>query len=309
MKIVFLGSADFGLPTLKRLIDDGHEIAAIVTIPDKPSGRGLHLHESPVATFAEEKNIWPILKPEKLKDPALIETLRSINADLFVVVAFRILPAEIFGIPKFGTFNIHAALLPRYRGPAPIQRAIEAGEKKSGVTVFRIDSGIDTGEILHQLELDIRENETTSELYERLSAEGASAISLAISQIGNGAAKFVVQDESQTCPAPKLRKDEAKLDWNADAKILFNRIRAFKPFPGTYGLLDGMRLGIESAEVQTDPSGKIPGTIFSISKDCFHIACGSGSLRVLSVKPEGKKPMSAGEFLRGRNLSEGTILQ
>ena len=305
MKIVFLGSADFGIAALQELIKK-HSVVGVVSTPSSPKGRGLKLVESPVTSFARKEALTPIITPEKLDDPQLVEQLNALQADCFVVVAFRLLPRTIFTIPKYGTLNIHASLLPKYRGPAPIHRAIEAGETTSGVTVFRIDEGIDTGEILQQESISIGPTETTPELYGRLSVLGAQTLVSVLDNLEAGACTPVEQKTQTGSKAPKLKKTEGLLDWQLHADVLFNKIRAFKPFPRTYTHFKGKRIGIEWAETIKNSSATIqPGTVVSISKDSFDIQTGEGQLRIRMLKPEGKKAMAAGDYMRGSRLSIG----
>jgi methionyl-tRNA formyltransferase len=307
MKIVFMGSADFGIPALERL-SQFHQIVGIVSTPARPKGRGLKLEDSPVAEFAKKKGIEPILTPEKLSDLEFIDQLKSFNADIFVVVAFRILPKVVFSIPPLGTVNIHASLLPRYRGPAPIHRAIEAGEKVTGITIFRIDEGIDTGEIIKQVSIPIGEQQTTPELYEIMSSCGAENIIEAIEMLQKREVVPSAQNHLDACKAPKLKKDEGLVDWNLPAETIFNRLRAFKPFPGTYSQLAGQRIGIEWATPLPSESGSgiEPGTIIDVSQDVILVKCGSGTLQITSVKPEGKRSMTVHDFLLGKKIVKGT---
>ena len=306
MRIVFFGSADFGIPALRHLLEK-HEVAAIVSTPPRPSGRGLKLIDSPVVVFArnEPGARIPVYTPESLTDPGFIESIRSLETDCFVVVAFRLMPRSVFAIPPLGTVNIHASLLPAYRGPAPIQRAIEAGETKSGVTIFRIDAGIDTGEILEQAEVEIGAEETAPELYERLSTLGADTLCRVLEALERGDSKPHLQQGVAT-RAPKLKKEEALINWRLPANVLFNKIRAFKPFPGTYTLINGARLGIEWARPmpREDHQGSC-GMVLRTTPDGFEVQTGEGVLRVESVKPEGRKIMPAGDYLRGAPLKEG----
>ncbi|MFP4163936.1 MAG: methionyl-tRNA formyltransferase [Chitinispirillaceae bacterium] len=309
MKIVFMGSAEFGIPALEQIMKD-HTVAAVVSTPPRRKGRGLKLFDSPVSTFAQNHNLHPVLTPENLKSPDFIAQLKSFNADLFVVVAFRILPREIFTIPCLGTLNIHASLLPRYRGAAPIQRAIEAGERETGITIFRIDEGIDTGEILAQKSTPIDPSETTPLLYERLCHMGAELLGETLNRIGSEDIRPLEQNPHQATKAPKLRREEAHIDWNLDAQSIFNKIRAFRPFPGTYALIGDSRLGIEWASpVDQDCDDASPGSICRVSREFFDVQCGKGLLRVSKVKPEGRKTMEVRAFLLGTKLSEGTLLR
>ncbi len=308
MKIVFMGSADFGIPTLEFL-RKSEEVVAVVSTPPGHKGRGLKLHDSPVSQYAKQHDVEPVITPPTVKDPAFIEQLRTLEADLFVVVAYRLLPPEVFSIPKLGTVNIHASLLPKYRGAAPIQRAIQAGESETGVTVFRIDEGIDTGEILLRKKIAIGSQESTPQLYERLSLLGAEALKEAVDGLKNEDLEPLKQDHTQALPAPKLKREEGHIRWNQSAQAIYNRIRAFKPFPGTYSFYDGKRLGIEWAQPQSDCESTFePGQITGVSKSSFSVKCAQGCLRVLEVKPEGRKCMSVEAFLLGNKLNKGTEL-
>jgi methionyl-tRNA formyltransferase len=305
MKIVFMGSAEFGLPALEKIYASDHEIVGIVSTPPRRKGRGLKSSDSPIADWAKKKGAGPILLPEDLKSQDFYHSLKVLNGDLFVVVAFKILPRDVFSLPRLGTINIHASLLPKYRGPAPIQRAIQAGEKKTGITIFRIDAGIDTGNIIVQKSLDIGDLETTPELYEKLSQLGAQSLIEAITILQNGS-RLMVQDVSGATAAPKLRKPEGKLDWTKPAVELFNMLRAFKPFPGTYTFLEGTRLTIEWALPVNFDGGIESGAVCSIAEEYFDVQCLGSVLRVYEVKPEGRKNMSAKAFMMGRKLTVGT---
>ena len=307
MKIAFLGSAEFGLPALKRLMQ-AHEIVAMVTTPAKPKGRGLLLAPSAIGQFAAQAGLKPVFSPFDLKDPEFQIALAACGADLFVVVAFRILPKSLFSLPRFGTVNIHASLLPRFRGPAPIQRAIEAGETETGITIFKIDEGIDTGVILKQKRTPIGPTETTPELYGRLSVMGADALMEALDELGRGATAPIEQDHTAASKAPKLTKEEALIRWDQPANTIFNKIRAFKPFPGTYALLREKRLGIIRAEPAEADQG-LPGLITAVGDMFFDVRCSPGALRITEVKPEGRKAMSVHDYLLGTDLEKGERLQ
>jgi methionyl-tRNA formyltransferase len=299
MRIVFMGTADFGIASLQAVMQE-HSIVGIVSTSPRPKGRGLKLFESPIVSFAKKEKCGPIYTPESLSDPGFVRDLQVLEADCFVVVAFRLLPRQVFSIPRHGTLNVHASLLPAYRGPAPIHRTIEAGEKRTGVTVFRIDECIDTGDILKQAETGIGDEETTPELYQRLSRLGSETLCSALRELEAGTSSPFRQSEQTASRAPKLKKREAVIDWTLSASVIFNRIRAFKPFPGTYTLWDGKRLGIEWAVPVSTDNGVAPfGTIVSVSDNSFDVQTGAGVLRVLNVKPEGRNSMMAGDFLRG----------
>jgi len=305
MRVVFLGSAEFGIPAFQKILEH-HDLRAVVTTPPKPQGRGLKLVESPIASFARLKGVERIFDPQDLKSRELFLALSGLDADIFVVVAFRILPQSLFSIPRFGTVNIHASLLPRFRGPAPIQRAIETGEKETGITIFQLNDGVDTGEVLVQRKVAIGAQETTPELYERLSLIGADSLIEALEGTVSGSLAPVVQNEHRATRAPRLKKEEALIDWKLSAQTIFNKIRAFKPFPGTYTFLDKKRLHITWAEpVESNLQGD-PGTVTSISSAFFEVSCGQGNLRVLDVKPEGRKEMSVHDFILGTRIMKGT---
>ncbi|MDR3012972.1 MAG: methionyl-tRNA formyltransferase [Chitinispirillales bacterium] len=311
MKTVFMGSAEFGLPALEKLLER-HDVAAVVSTPARAKGRGLKLFDSPVTGFARERGIGPILTPENLSDADFINLLKSFAPDLFVVVAFRILPKTVFAIPKFGTVNIHASLLPKYRGAAPIHRAIEAGERETGVTVFRIDEGIDTGEIIRQSKILIGNDETTPQLYERLSLLGADVLMESIDELARGDVSPVIQNSAEATRAPKLSKSEGHIDWKLPAEAIYNKIRAFKPFPGTYFFVDGKRVNIEwGAAVDFNINSDItPGIVLYSKGDCIDVQCGDGGiLRIYRIKPEGKSAMDVKVFLLGHSIPEGTILK
>ncbi|MDR2728833.1 MAG: methionyl-tRNA formyltransferase [Chitinispirillales bacterium] len=314
MKTVFMGSAEFGIGALEMLLSR-HEVAAVVSTPARPKGRGLKLVDSPAAEFARKRNIKPVLTPENLLDEEFIESLKSLKPDIFVVVAFRILPKKVYSIPEFGTLNIHASLLPRFRGAAPIHRAIEMGERETGVTVFRIDEHIDTGEIIAQSSTLIGDTETTPQLYERLSRMGVETLQKAMDDLAGGRAKPYVQDGSLASRAPKLFKEEGRINWSLSAQSIFNKIRAFKPFPGTYTFFDdGKRLGIEwGIALPPGQSGggqpqSLPGVIIGASGDYIDVQCGEGVLRISKVKPEGRAAMDVRAFLLGNAVTKGTIL-
>lgn len=308
MDFIFFGTADFGLPALQSLIDAGHTAKAVVTNPPKPAGRGLKLRKSPVALYCEEHNIAPVLTPESIKSESFIQQLHEIDAEVYVVVAFSILPQSVFSIPAQGTFNIHAALLPLFRGPAPIHRAIEQGATETGVTVFRIDKGVDTGTILLQKSLQISPNETTPELYERLSMLGSEAIVSAFETLSSGTAAYTAQDHSLATHAPLLKKSESTINWQEDATTISNKIRAFKPFPGTATQFNGKKLDIIEAIATTHDQKGTVGEVIQADKGGIFIACGSGVLELKKVKPAGKKAISARDFLNGSKIEKGIIL-
>jgi len=311
MKIVFIGSAEFGLPALGELLAR-HRVAAVVSAPARPKGRGLKLVDTPVSEYVKKRESAPLLTPDDLAAPQFIEKLALFDADLFVVVAFKVLPKSVFSIPKLGTLNVHASLLPRYRGAAPIHRALEAGETETGVTVFRIDEGVDTGEILTQKKTPIDGQETAPELYQRLSVMGAAALIDTIDALENGKAVPIKQDNKAATKAPKLTKEEGRVDWRLPVETVFNKLRAHKPFPGSYFFLNGKRINIEWGIVSggggTNPPPP-PGTILIAMGDYIDVQCGIGALRITKVKPEGRQAMDVHSFLLGHEVIEGSVLE
>jgi len=307
LKIAFFGTADFGIEALKAILSSRHEISAVITNPPKPAGRGLKVCKSPINVFAEERGVSPIFTPESTKDESFIEELKKIEADLFVVVAFSILPKAVFSIPKHGTYNIHAALLPAFRGPAPIQRAIESGARKTGVSVFRIDAGVDTGDIVLQKECEIHPLDDTPALYEKLSVLGASALIDALDKIADGEVEYKSQDKNSATKAPLLKKGEAIIKWSESNVQILNKIRAFKPFPNSCTSISGEQIIIEKAKISDGNGGKI-GEIVQLDKDGIYVQTGDGILQICELKPAGKRTMSARDYINGKHIKEGIVL-
>jgi methionyl-tRNA formyltransferase len=307
MRIVFFGSADFGIPALERLTHE-HTVVAVVSSPAKPQGRGLRRLESPVAFFARGLGLTPILTPDDVNGSDLHRELAGSRADIFIVAAFRILPKALFSLPPLGTLNIHASLLPKYRGPAPIQRAVEAGEKETGVTVFRIDEGIDSGGILLQKRVPIGPDETSIDLYHKLSNCGAGLLAETLEGLGRGTLRPVPQDDALASRAPKLTKAEARIDWRQPATEISNKIRAFRLYPGTYALYGGKRLEIERAQAIDIAAPGDTGTIIATGDSFFDVKCLKGILRVFEVKPESRRSMNVKDFLKGKSIAEGEHL-
>ncbi len=309
MKFIFLGTADFGIPALQRMVDEGHECCGVVTNPPKKSGRGLKVRKSPVHDYCDENEIGPVFTPESLKDTEFHTELASLKADVFIVVAFSILPEALFSIPPKGTYNIHAAQLPLFRGPAPIQRAIETGASESGVTLFRIDRGVDTGNILTQLSCEISNSDTTPSLYERLSLLGADALQQGLELLSSGNEVYKEQDHSLATKAPLLKKSEAQVDWSNSAETIYNKMRAFKPFPSCFTEWNGKRFGIEWGEYRETSKNAEAGTVISTSAEGIVISCGEGEFVITQIKPAGKRAMAVSDFINGSSLVEGTVLK
>ena len=306
MKIIFMGTPDFAAASLEALIDSRHEIQAVVTQPDKPKGRKGELTPSPVKVVAEEKGI-KVYQPLKVRDEEFVETLRAYNPDVIVVVAFgQIIPLSILKMPKFGCVNIHGSLLPKYRGAAPIQWAVLDGEKETGITTILMDEGIDTGDILLKKTIKIDTDETSGSLFDKLMALGAETILETLDELENGSLTPIKQGESPTAYAKMLTKAMGLIDFTKSAKELDCFVRGMDPWPSAYTLLAGKTLKLW--KVRAVEGGGKAGSVIDIDKESFTIACGEGAIEVLEVQLEGKKRMSAGDFLKGSTLNIGQEL-
>lgn len=306
MKIIFMGTPDFAAASLEALIDSRHEIQAVVTQPDKPKGRKGELTPSPVKVVAEGKGI-KVYQPLKVRDEEFVETLRAYNPDVIVVVAFgQIIPLSILKMPKFGCVNIHGSLLPKYRGAAPIQWAVLDGEKETGITTILMDEGIDTGDILLKKTIKIDTDETSGSLFDKLMALGAETILETLDELEKGNLTPTKQGESPTAYAKMLTKAMGLIDFTRSAKELDCFVRGMDPWPSAYTLLSGKTLKLWKVRA-VEGSGKA-GSVIDIGKESFTIACGEGAIEVLEVQLEGKKRMSAGDFLKGSTLNIGQEL-
>jgi len=307
MKIVFMGTPDFAVPSLKILLDNGYNIVAVVTAPDKPSGRGLNISKSPVKIFAEQHQL-KVLQPLKLKDDNFIAELTALQPDLSIVVAFRMLPEVVWGLPKYGSVNLHASLLPKYRGAAPINWAIINGEKETGVTTFFIQQQIDTGNIIFQEKTPISETENAGTLHDKLMDIGSRLILKTVEAVESGNCPSVAQDFNQEQPAaPKIFKEHCKIDWNNTSEKIYNFIRGLNPYPAAWTMLNGKVLKIFSSKIILARETAIPGTILTDNKTYLHIATINGLLELSELQLEGKKRIKTEEFLRGYNFSESTL--
>lgn len=291
-----MGSAGFSIPSLEKLYRSKHKILAIVTVPDKQKGRGQKISFSPVKEFGI-KNSLPILQPEKLKDEAFMRQLKDFNSDLFVVVAFRILPPEVFTIPPKGSFNLHASLLPKYRGAAPIQWALIQGEKKTGVTTFALEEKVDTGNIYLQKEVEIDNEDNFETLHDKLSNIGAQAVLETVNIMESGNYQLEEQDNSQASPAPKITPETGKIDWAKPANKIHNLVRGLSPTPCAYFFHDNRKIKVYKTRV-VEKENTIAGKIIETKKNLF-VECVSNELEILELQLEGRKRMSAEEFLRG----------
>lgn len=305
MRIIFMGTPDFAVSSLDALLHAGCDIVAVITAPDKPVGRGQKVGESAVKRYAFEKGLR-ILQPEKLKNPVFIDELKSLNADLQVVVAFRMLPEVVWNMPAKGTINLHASLLPQYRGAAPINWAVINGEAETGVTTFFLKHEIDTGDILFSETVEISEAENAGEVHDKLMNVGASVLVKTVKAIESGSYQEVPQAESingaELKHAPKLFKEDCQIDWMQPAKKVHNMIRGLSPYPTAYTTFQNKTLKIFKAEYQDTEPGIQAGGFLSDGKTYLKFACKDGVINLLDVQLEGKKRMDIEDFLRGVRL-------
>ncbi|MBC2729899.1 methionyl-tRNA formyltransferase [Thiobacillus sp.] len=304
MRIIFAGTPPFAAAALNALADAGHDIVLVLTQPDRPAGRGMKLMPSAVKQAALARGL-PVSQPPSLKSPEAQTELHAVDADVMVVAAYGlILPQAVLDLPRLGCLNIHASLLPRWRGAAPIQRAILAGDVETGITIMQMDAGLDTGAMLSKTVVPIRDDDTAASLHDVLAAAGASAIVAALANYP--ALVPVAQDDAQATYAAKLSKDEAQLDWRQPADALARAVRAYNPAPGAWTQLDGAPLKVWMAA--TAPGAGDPGTVLRADAEGLVVACGSGALALREIQPAGSKRMSAAAFLAGRPVPPGTRL-
>ena len=306
MKIIFMGTPDFSVGTLEALIAAGHEITLVVSQPDKPKGRGHELQPTPVKETALKHGL-PVYQPKKVRDPEVIEKLRETEADVIVVIAFgQIIPKAILEMKQYGCINVHASLLPKYRGAAPIQWAVIDGEKESGVTIMQMDEGLDTGDVLYCKKIAIDPEETSGELFDRVTAVGAEALCETIPQIAAGTLTAVPQDHENATLAPMLNKEMAEFHLTDSAAHIHNWVRGMNPWPGAWFITSGgKKLKVMSCRVAA-ANGEAPGTVLATKP--LTVACGEGAIQLLEVVPEGKKPMDGTAFAAGLRLKTGDNL-
>lgn len=303
LNIIFAGTPDFAAQHLQALLDSEHNVIAVYTQPDKPAGRGKKLQASPVKQLAEQHNI-PVYQPKSLRKEETQAELKTLNADVMVVVAYGlILPEAVLNAPKYGCLNVHGSLLPRWRGAAPIQRSIWAGDQETGVTIMQMDIGLDTGDMLHKVITPIATDETSASLYAKLAKLAPPALLEVLNGLANQAFKAEKQDEALSNYAEKLSKEEAKLDWNLTACQLERNIRAFNPWPISFLTLEveGIEQSVKVYQANVLPhQAKTVGTVLQADKNGIQIATQDGVLNITQLQPSGKKPMSAQDFLNGR---------
>lgn len=311
MKIVYMGTPDFAVPALAALAESGYEVAGVVTQPDKPKGRSKTLVPTPVKEEALKHGI-PVYQPKKVREPEFVETLKEIGPDIIIVAAFgQIIPKEILDMPEFGCINIHASLLPKYRGAAPIQQAVINGDKEAGVTIMKMGIGLDTGDMISQASVPLAEDETGGSLFDRLADLGADLLVKTLPSIFDRTAVYEPQPEESPTPyVGMITKQMGLLDFRKDAEELERLIRGMDPWPSAYTFLNGKSLKVWKAAVEQKVSGsEEPGTIVNTDKEGIHVACGQDRLVLKEIQLEGKKRMDAAAFLRGYPIETGTMLK
>ena len=309
MRIVFMGTPEFAVPSLKALVEAGHEICGVFTQPDKPKNRGMKLQASPIKEYALSAGL-SVFQPAKMRDGEALAILRELRPELIAVAAYgKILPVDILELPPLGCVNVHSSLLPKYRGAAPINWAILNGEKETGVTIQRMAEGIDTGDILAQSGTPIDINENAAQLLTRLSQMGAELLVKTVRELEAGLANATFQDESRASHAPMLSKELSPMDWGKTARQLHDQVRGLYPWPSAVTVLDGIYCKIIYTSLLEDETNQPPGTIVQADKRGLRIACGDGKvLEIIELQPDGKKAMSAAAFLMGHPIQTGTVI-
>jgi methionyl-tRNA formyltransferase len=302
-----MGTPDFAVPSLNILIDNGYSISAVVTAPDKPRGRGQELSSTAVKAAALQHQL-PILQPDSLKDPHFVARIKELNPDLIIVVAFRILPKEVFMIPLLGSFNLHASLLPKYRGAAPINWAIINGEKETGVTTFFLQEKVDTGTLLLQARIPITDDDDAGTIHDKLSDVGAEIVLHTVRLIEQGKAAPRSQDDSLASPAPKIFKDDCRIRWNQPAEQVHNFIRGLSPYPAAFTTHAGRVLKIYKSSITENTATSAPGTVH-VTPTSLRVAAADAMLDVFELQQEGRRRMGVEEFLRGYKIVSGEELQ
>lgn len=310
MKIVFMGTPDFSVPCLEALIEAGHDVVLAVTQADKPKGRGHKLTPPPVKECALSHNI-PVFQPEKMKDDASFERLKEVDADLFVVVAYgKILPERVLNLPKYGCINVHASLLPKYRGAAPIQWSIIGGDAKTGVTTMQMDVGLDTGDMLLKREISIEDTDTGETLHDKLSVLGKEVLIDTIKALEEERLTPEKQDDSLSCYAPMIDKTTAKIDFNASAEDICRLVRAMNSYPYAHALYEEKLMKIiEATPVNGIDFTGVAGEILTVNDKSFTVKCGTGAIEITQIQVEGKKKMHVSDYLKGNTITCGAILR
>ncbi|MDQ6420830.1 methionyl-tRNA formyltransferase [Paenibacillus sp. LHD-117] len=313
MRIVFMGTPDFAVPSLRLLAESGFEIAAVVTQPDRPKGRKKTLTPPPVKEAALSLGL-PVLQPERMRSPEAVESIRELGPELIVTAAYgQILPKAVLDIPRLGCINVHGSLLPKYRGGAPIQRSIMNGERSTGVTIMYMAEGLDTGDMISVVELPIGDDDTSGTMFEKLSAAGAKLLGETLPSIVDGTAKAVPQNDDEATYAPNLTRDDERMDWSRSARELFNQVRGLSPMAGAFTFLSGEVFKVRACEPvagKTEAANAAsvrPGTVIDAGTNGILVQAGAGRLLLTEIQPAGKRAMSAAEWLKGARLEPGTV--
>jgi len=306
VRIAFFGTPDFAVPTLRQLLDSPHPVVAVVTQPDRPRGRGQRVSESPVKALAQARGL-PVLQPSRLREPEFVEALRALQPDLGVVAAYgKLLPEDVLSLPRHGMINVHASLLPKYRGAAPVHRAVIDGEAETGVTIMRMEKMLDSGPMLAKVKRPIGPNETSDVVERDLAELGADLLVRIVDQIDAGVHQEELQDFMLCSYAPRLTKEEGLIDWTLPASYIHNRVRGLYPWPHAYTFLNGVRLIILQTHVEDSHTDAPPGAIVTSSRDSLHVATGHGGrIAIDRVQLEGGKPLEIREFLAGHRIATG----
>lgn len=306
LSIVFFGTPEFAMPTLERLLSSRHAVRGVVTQPDRRKGRGQQVSESPVKRVARAHGV-PVIQPDRLRDPEVIDTLRGWAPDLGVVAAYgKLIPEDVLSIPRHGMINVHASLLPKYRGAAPVHRAVIDGEPETGVTIMRVEKMLDAGPMLAKVRRPIGPDETSDVIERDLARIGADLLLEVVDQIAAGTAREELQDFMVCSYAPKVTKEEGLIDWTLPASFIHNRVRGLYPWPHAYTYLDGTRIIILKTHVEEAPASAPPGTIVDVSRQRLHVATGhDGRLAIVRLQLEGGRPMTVQEFLAGHRVQAG----
>ncbi|MGF7048512.1 methionyl-tRNA formyltransferase [Paenibacillus sp. DS2015] len=311
MNIVFMGTPAFAVPSLRMLIKEGYNVVAVVTQPDRPQGRKKVLTPTPVKEVALEYGL-PVLQPLRMRSPEAVEQLAMYQPDLIVTAAYgQILPKAVLDMPRFGCVNIHGSLLPKYRGGAPIQRSIINGETVTGITLMYMAEGLDTGDMISQVEVPIENNDTSGSVFEKLSEVGASLLQKELPPLLEGKVTAIPQNDEESTYAPNLKREDEKMDWNRSARELYNQIRGLVPFSGAFTIWEGEVFKVWEALEPTEPTSEctsVPGTVLKLSSEGIEVATADGSLTLTKVQPSGKKVLEVDSFVRGTSMAKGTVL-
>jgi methionyl-tRNA formyltransferase len=306
LRVVFFGTPQFAVPTLRHLLASRHHVCGVVTQPDRPRGRGQKITDAPVKALAVEHRL-PVFQPDRLRDPAVADTIHSWQPDIGVVAAYgKLIPESLLVIPRFGMINVHASLLPKYRGAAPVHRAVIAGERETGITIMRVVKALDAGAMFAKVTRPIGPDETSDVVERDLAEAGAALLVDVVDQIAAGTAREEPQDDSLSTYAARLTKEEGLVDWNLPALSIHNRVRGLYPWPHAYTYLDGARLILLDTRVEDEPTSVEPGTIVDVTPDALHVATGRGGrIAIERLQPEGKRSMTTRDYLSGRPVSNG----